>query len=221
MAATTPVTYIVFDVLEVAGSPTVGLPLASRRELLDSLELTGPHWQTSPAFTGAGADILEASSRLGLEGVVAKRLDSPYRPGRRSGEWLKIKNVRTQEVVLGGYTVGEGRRATTFGAVLLGLLVQGGLAYAGNVGTGFDDGALTFLAERLRQLDQPTSPFVGAVDVRQARAARWVRPELVGEVRFAHWTEDGRMRHPSWRGLRPDKSPDEVVREHQRGDGRG
>jgi bifunctional non-homologous end joining protein LigD len=115
--------------------------------------------------------------------------------------------------VIGGYTVGEGRRASTFGALLLGLPTQGGLVYVGSVGTGFDDAALVELTTRLRGLRQTDSPFVGPVDPRQARTAVWVRPELVGEVAFGHWTDDGRMRHPTWRGLRPDKSPSEVALE--------
>lgn len=213
LAAAAPVTYLIFDLLELAGSSTVGLSLAERRELLEKLDPAGPHWQLSPAFGGPGADVLEASRRMGLEGVVAKRLGSPYRPGRRSPEWIKVKNYRTQEAVIGGYTVGEGARSGTFGALLVGLPVADGLAYAGSVGTGFDAAALDDLTARLRGLEQRESPFVGPVDPRQARHARWVRPDLVGEVRFAHWTEDGRMRHPAWRGLRPDKSPSEVVRE--------
>lgn len=213
LSATTPVTYVVFDLLELAGTNTVELPYDRRRELLERLDPTGPHWQLSPAVAGSGADILEASRRLGLEGVVAKRRDSPYRPGRRSDEWLKIKNVRTQDVVIGGYTVGDGRRADTFGALLVGIPTTGGLAYAGSVGTGFDDRALDELAGQLRSREQAESPFTTPVDPRHARTARWVRPDLVGEVRFGHWTDDGRMRHPSWRGLRPDKSPAEVFRE--------
>jgi bifunctional non-homologous end joining protein LigD len=213
LAAATPVTYVVFDLLELAGTNTVALPYDRRRELLERLDLTGPHWQLSPAVAGSGADILEASRRLGLEGVVAKRRDSPYRPGRRSDEWLKIKNVLTQDVVIGGYTIGDGRRASTFGALLVGIPTTGGLAYAGSVGTGFDDRALDELAGQLRSLEQAGSPFTTPIDPRHARTARWVRPDLVGEVRFGHWTDDGRMRHPSWRGLRPDKSPAEVVRE--------
>lgn len=213
LARSSPVTFVAFDVLELDGTSTVGLPYVRRRELLESLELLGPRWQTSPAFTGPGSDVLAASRRLGLEGVVAKRLDSPYRPGRRSEEWIKVKNLRTQEVVIGGYTVGEGRRGTTFGALLLGLPVAGGLAYAGSVGTGFDARMLDELAARLRLIEQRDSPFVGPVDPRQVRAARWVRPELVGEVGFGEWTEEGRMRHPVWRGLRPDKRVAEVVRE--------
>lgn len=213
LARTAPVTYVVFDVLSLDGTPTVRLPYTRRRELLESLDLGGRHWQVPPAFTGGGADVLEASRRMGLEGIVAKRLDAPYQPGRRSDAWLKIKNFLTQDVVVGGYTVGTGGRASTFGALLLGLPADGGLRYVGSVGTGFDAGALADLTARLRALEQRESPFTGPVDPRQARTARWVRPELVGEVRFGHWTGDGRMRHPSWRGLRPEIAPADVVRE--------
>lgn len=213
LAASVPITYVIFDLLELAGTPTVSLPYDRRRELLESLDLAGSHWQVSPSFPGPGADILEASRRLGLEGVIAKRRHSPYRPGRRSDEWIKVKNFRMQEIVIGGYTVGEGRRASTFGALLLGLPADGGLVYVGSVGTGFDDAALVELTTRLRGLRQTESPFVGPVDPRHARTALWVRPELVGEVAFGHWTDDGRMRHPTWRGLRPDKSPAEVALE--------
>ena len=213
LARATPVTYIVFDVLEIGGTSTLSLPLHRRRELLEGLELAGPHWQVSPAMVGGGADLLEASRQMGLEGIVAKRLTSPYRPGRRSEEWIKLKNLLTQEAVIGGYTVGEGGRASTFGALLLGLPVEGGLTYAGSVGTGFDTNALAHLTGELRGRTTGTSPFTGPIDPRHVKAARWVRPELVGEVAFAHWTADGRMRHPTWRGLRTDKSPADVTRE--------
>jgi bifunctional non-homologous end joining protein LigD len=221
LAASVPVTYIVFDVLALGDRPTVSLPYTSRRELLEDLNPTGPHWQLAPAITGGGADFLEASRRMEFEGVVAKRLTSLYRPGQRSADWIKIKNLRTQEVVIGGYTAGEGGRAATFGALLLGLPLEerpGGadglyLTYAGSVGTGFDARALADLTARLRAISAPDSPFVGPVDPRQLRTARWVRPELVGEVAFSGWTDDNRMRHPTWRGLRPDKSPSDVTRE--------
>ncbi|HMG29400.1 MAG TPA: non-homologous end-joining DNA ligase [Jiangellaceae bacterium] len=213
LAVRVPVTYIVFDVLRLDGRSTLALPYTERRKLVEELVPAGPSWQVSPAFTGGGADLLEASRRMGVEGIVAKRLDSPYRPGQRSTEWVKVKNLLTQEVVIGGYTVGEGRRASTFGALLLGVSVPDGLVYVGSVGTGFDDRMLTDLAGRLRQLGADESPFVGQVDPRHARGALWVRPELVGEVAYGQWTSDGRMRHPVWRGLRPDKVPSEVVRE--------
>jgi bifunctional non-homologous end joining protein LigD len=213
LAASIPATYLVFDVLAIDGLSTTALSYAQRRELLEAVVPAGPSWQVSPSFAGGGADLLEASRRMGLEGIVAKRLDSPYRPGQRSAEWIKVKNLVTQEVVIGGYTVGQGRRESTFGALLLGLPAEGGLTYVGSVGTGFDDRLLDDLTDRLRRLEPNASPFIGPVDPRQARTARWVRPELVGEVAYAHWTDDGRMRHPVWRGLRPDKSPAEVVRE--------
>jgi bifunctional non-homologous end joining protein LigD len=213
LAVRVPVTYVVFDVLAVDGRATIALPYSQRREVLEGLLPSGPHWQVSPSFRGGGRDVLEASSRLGVEGIVAKRLDSPYRPGQRSPEWVKIKNLQTQEVVIGGYTVGDGRRAGTFGSLLLGLPVPDGLTYVGAVGTGFDDAALDELSGQLRRLRRPESPFVGGIDPRHARAARWVEPQLVGEVAYGQWTTDNRMRHPVWRGLRPDKIPAEVVRE--------
>jgi bifunctional non-homologous end joining protein LigD len=208
-----PVVYVVFDVLNVDGRSTISLTYTRRREVLEGMIESGSHWQVSPSFAGGGPDLLEASRRMGIEGIVAKRLDSPYRPGQRSPDWIKIKNLLTQEVVLGGYTVGDGRRSSTFGSLLLGLPVPDGLTYVGAVGTGFDDAALSELSRRLRRLDHPESPFVGGVDPRHARAARWVRPELVGEVAYGQWTADNRMRHPVWRGLRTDKIPAEVVRE--------
>lgn len=213
LAVRVPVTYIVFDVLAVDGRSTTSLQYPQRREVLEGLVPAGPNWQVSPSFTGGGADLLEASRRMGVEGILAKRLDSPYRPGQRSPEWLKIKNLLTQEVVIGGYTVGDGRRAGTFGSLLLGLPVPAGLTYVGAVGTGFDDAALDELSGQLRRLRQPEPPFVGTVDPRHARGAVWVQPQLVGEVAYGQWTADGRMRHPVWRGLRPDKIPAEVVRE--------
>ncbi|MGH8825747.1 MAG: non-homologous end-joining DNA ligase [Jiangellaceae bacterium] len=213
LAARVPVTYVVFDVLSLDRRSTLALPYAQRRQLLEELMPSGPHWQVSPAFTGGGTDLLEASRRMGVEGIVAKRLDSPYRPGQRSTEWVKVKNLLTQDVVIGGHTVGEGRRASTFGALLLGVSAPDGLTYVGSVGTGFDDRMLADIASRLRRLRTDESPFVGLVDPRHARGATWVRPELVGEVTYGQWTSDGRMRHPVWRGLRPDKMPGEVVRE--------
>jgi bifunctional non-homologous end joining protein LigD len=213
LAVRVPVTYVVFDVLAVDGRSTVGLPYSQRREVIEGLLPNGPYWQVSPSFQGGGRDVLEASSRMGVEGIVAKRLDSPYRPGQRSGEWIKIKNLQTQEVVIGGYTVGDGRREGTFGSLLLGLPVPDGLTYVGAVGTGFDDAALDELSRQLRRLRRADSPFVGGVDSRHVRAARWVEPQLVGEVAYGQWTSDNRMRHPVWRGLRMDKIPAEVVRE--------
>ena len=209
-----PVTYLIFDVLYLDGRPTIDLPYTERRALLESLKLSGPSWQTPPWFEGGGAAVLKASNEQGLEGVVAKALDSRYFPGKRSDCWLKVKNLRTQEVVIGGWKPGEGRRANLIGSLLLGVPnKKHELTYAGHVGTGFTEKALRELGEELKPLQRDDSPFADTVPREHARGAHWVDPQLVGEVRFGEWTRDGRLRHPAWRGLRPDKSPDEVVRE--------
>jgi bifunctional non-homologous end joining protein LigD len=126
---------------------------------------------------------------------------------------VKVKNIRTQEVVVGGWSPGKGRREGTIGSLLLGLPGERGLDYIGQVGTGFTDDVLADLLSRLRRLRRKTSPFDPDVPRADARDAQWVSPRLVGEVAFGEWTSDGRLRHPAWRGLRPDKSPSEVVRE--------
>jgi bifunctional non-homologous end joining protein LigD len=214
LMAEIPIVYLVFDVLYLDGRSTVDLPYIERRRLLDDMKLSGPRWQTPPMFEGGGAAVLKASGEQGLEGVVAKALDSRYFPGKRSDSWLKIKNLRTQEVVIGGWKPGEGRRTDMIGSLLLGVPNdKGELLYAGHVGTGFTDKALRDLADDLAPLERKDSPFADTVPREHARGAHWVEPDLVGEVRFGEWTRDGRLRHPAWRGLRPDKSADEVVRE--------
>jgi bifunctional non-homologous end joining protein LigD len=213
LADSHPAVYLIFDLLHLDGRDLFHLPYTQRRELLDSLELDGDSWQTPPAFAGDGPHAVEASNQGGLEGVVAKRSNSRYLPGRRSPDWVKVKNFRTQEVVVGGWSPGKGRRAGTVGALLLGVPTAEGLRYVGQVGTGFTDAMLRDLAERLHRLARKTSPFSPDVPRADARDAQWVTPHLVGEVAFGEWTGDGRLRHPSWRGLRPDKGPDEVVLE--------
>jgi bifunctional non-homologous end joining protein LigD len=213
LAERTPVTYLAFDVLYLDGRHTVTLPYSERRDLLEQLGIRGPHWDVPPAFAGGGADVLAASREQGLEGVLAKRLTSGYEPGRRSRDWVKVKNVLTQEVVVAGWRPGQGSRAGTIGSLLLGVPGPRGLEFAGQVGTGFSRETLEDLRRRLARLGRTTSPFADPVPARLARDARWVTPRLVGEVQFAEWTRDGRLRHPSWRGLREDKSADEVVRE--------
>jgi bifunctional non-homologous end joining protein LigD len=208
-----PVTYQVFDLLYLDGQLTTGLAYQQRRELLESLDLHGPHWDTPPYQRGGGERALAASREQRLEGIVAKRLDSSYEPGRRSSAWIKVKHTRTQEVVVGGWTPGKGRRAGTIGALLLGIPTPDGLEYVGQVGTGFNRETLDDLYRRLRPLERKTPPFAHPLPARDAKDAHWVTPKLVGEVEFGEWTRDGRLRQPSWRGLRPDKSPDEVVRE--------
>ncbi|WP_433726200.1 non-homologous end-joining DNA ligase [Nocardia sp. CA-129566] len=203
---TIPATYLIFDLLHIGDRSLIDLPYQQRRQLLEQLGLRGPHWQVPPRLDGAGADILAESKRLGLEGILCKRSDSPYLPGRRSPLWTKVKNVRDQEVVIVGWRPGTGRRAGSIGSLLMAVNDNtGNLVYIGNVGTGFTQATLTDLQSKLQPLQRNT-PTVSA-DIKDAI---WVTPELVGEVTFTEWTGDGRLRHPSWRGLRPDKSPNEV-----------
>lgn len=211
LAQEMPVTYCVFDLLFLDGHDTMSLPYRERRELLEALDLNGPQWSTPPYRVGGGAEALAQARELGVEGIVAKRLTSRYEPGRRSKDWIKVKNTATQEVVVGGWRPGKGNRAGTIGSLLLGIGSPEGLRYAGQVGTGFTRAILADLQRRLEALARKTSPFVDQLPSAEARDAHWVSPKLVGEVEFTEWTRDGRLRHPSWRGLRPDKSPDEVV----------
>jgi bifunctional non-homologous end joining protein LigD len=213
LTSSVPVTYFVFDVLHLDGRSTVGMPYRERRALLEGLGLSGPSWQTPPVWFGGGQDVLAAAREQGLEGVVAKQVESTYQPGARSRNWLKIKNLRTQEVLVAGWTSGKGRRAGSIGSLLLAIPAADGLHYAGKVGTGFTGAALRALQGRLEPLTRNDSALGDDVPKADARDAHWVEPELVGEVRFTEWTRDGRLRHPAWRGLRPDKRPDQVVRE--------
>jgi bifunctional non-homologous end joining protein LigD len=214
LLAQVPVSLLLFDVLHVGGESQLSRTYDDRRSVLEDLGLDGPHWATPPAFQGDGAAAMDVSRAQGLEGVLAKRRDSGYLPGRRSRDWLKAKHIRMQEVVVGGWSPGEGRREGGIGSLLLGVHDDDGrLVYAGHVGTGFSDKVLADLGARLARLEHPTPPFADEVPRPHAKGAHWVTPTLVGEVAFSEWTRDGRMRHPTWRGLREDKSPDEVVRE--------
>ena len=211
---------LLFDVLEVDGTATIRAPYRDRRELLERLvEGGGPidvppvvATATGDGLPGAVDDAMATSGRLGLEGVVVKRTGATYRPGARSKDWVKRKHERQQEVVVGGWRPGNGRREGGVGSLLVGVNEGGRLRYVGRVGTGFSDADLDAIAARLAAHDRRTSPFE---DVPRADAgdAHWVTPSLVGEVRFAEWTDDGRLRQASWRGWRPDKRPEEVVRE--------
>ncbi|HUJ04774.1 MAG TPA: non-homologous end-joining DNA ligase [Streptosporangiaceae bacterium] len=213
-AAEVPVSYLAFDLLCLDGTPLLDQPYQRRRDQLEALGIDGRHWQTPPAFVGLpGAEVRDLSARNGLEGIMAKRLASRYEAGRRSSAWRKIKNVRRQEFVVGGWRPGEGGRAGLIGSLLIGVQGPEGLVYAGHVGTGFSDQALRMLTARLDRLRRPTSPFGASVPAEHARGAVWVEPELVVEVEFAEWTSSGRLRAPSYQGLRTDKDPAEVVRE--------
>ncbi|WP_231648124.1 non-homologous end-joining DNA ligase [Saccharothrix sp. NRRL B-16348] len=212
LLARVPVVYYVFDLLHLDGRSLLAAPYAERRQELAGLGLGGrAEVRVPPSFTEVhGEDVLAVAEDYGLEGVVAKRVTSRYEPGRRSTAWVKVPLLRTQEVLIGGWRPGDGRRAGTIGSLLLGVRCDEGLRYVGKVGTGFTHSALLDLEERLRPLARAGSPFVDAVPAEHARRAHWVRPELVGEVEYRTWTTDGRLRHSSWRGLRPDKDPEDV-----------
>ncbi len=214
LAGHNPVTYLVFDLLQLDGRPLLDLAYRYRRALLDELALAGPNWQTPPGFPGADFEAVRAvSAAHGMEGVVAKRLDSRYQPGTRGGDWRKIKNHLSQEAVVAGYKPGQGNRAGLVGSLLIGVNDDSGLIYAGHVGTGFNAATLRMLSERLEPLRRPDSPFDGPVPHMYARTAVWVEPRLVIDVAFDRWTKAGRMRAPVYKGLRDDKDPADVVRE--------
>jgi bifunctional non-homologous end joining protein LigD len=206
-----PVTYVIFDLLYLEGRDLTGEPYSRRRELLERLELAGESWQTPAYSTGQASELLAASAAQELEGIVLKRLDSRYASGKRTGAWLKVKNLGRQEFVIGGWLPGEGRRRNRLGAILLGYFEtkegRRELRYAGKVGTGFSDRDLDDLLERLRPLARETNPFAGR---RGPRAANFVEPRLVAEIEFRELTAEGMVRHGSFKGLREDKPADQV-----------
>jgi bifunctional non-homologous end joining protein LigD len=214
LAARVPVSYLAFDLLWLDGKPLIEQPYADRRSQLDGLSLQGGNWQAPPAFIGvAGADARAVSQEHQLEGIMAKRLQSRYEPGRRSSSWLKIKNHMRQEVVIGGWKPGEGGRAGGIGSLLAGVYADDQLVFCGHVGTGFTQQTLRMLGSRLEPLGRDTSPFGKTIPPEDARFARWVEPVLVAEVEFSLWTRSGRLRAASFKGLRDDKDPAEVIRE--------
>ena len=212
LQARIPVSFYAFDLLHLDGVSLLAAPYDERRARLGELEPAG-RVLVPPSFTDVDGDqLLDIARGHGLEGVVAKRRAARYEAGRRSPAWVKTALSHTQEVIVGGWTAGEGRRVRTFGSLLLGAHgAEGGLRYLGHVGTGFRDTVLDDLMARLLPLARRTSPFDETVPREHARHARWVEPVLVGEVEYRLLTRDGRLRHASWRGLRPDRTPDEVV----------
>ncbi len=196
----TPVVYVVFDLLWLDGHSLMALPYEQRRARLQDLGLQGPHWQTPDHVVGNGAAVLAASLENGLEGVVAKRRDSAYLPGRRSPTWLKIKNVLREDVVVGGWLPGEGKRRERIGALLVGVPDGGRLRYAGRVGTGFTEAELDRLAKTLEPRED--SPFGG--EPQPPRHAVFVEATRLAQVEFTEWTSDGMLRHPSYKGLREE-----------------
>jgi bifunctional non-homologous end joining protein LigD len=214
----TPTYYYLFDVLYAGGRDTRPLPLLERKQVLrEVLAFDDPLRFTEHRDTDGEAYYREAC-RLGWEGLIAKRADSPYRAGR-SKDWLKFKCESGQEFVIGGFTDPQ-RSRIGFGALLLGYYDPGGrLVYAGKVGTGFDNRTLRSLHDRLAAIERPSPPFdLGPLP---RSGVHWVEPKLVGEVGFSEWTVAGELRHPRFQGLRNDKDPREVVRETPSGRGPG
>ncbi len=215
LAESAPVTYLIFDLLHVAGRSAIGLPYEQRRALLADVVPEGPRWQVTPWWSGGGADVLAASREYRLEGILAKKLDSTYRPGQRSPLWRKVKNVRAQSAVIGGWLSGAGRRAGGIGSILLGIPEGNGLRFIGSVGTGLTDQMLDDLGRALRGHSRKTSPFNEAIPPTTGKKPHWVEPVLVAEVSYAEWGSAGRLRHPVWRGLRDDLNPEDVVDESE------
>jgi bifunctional non-homologous end joining protein LigD len=213
LAAAHPVAYVIFDLLFLDGRSLMERPYEERRAELESLALSGPNWQT-PAFrVGDGAALLDATRAQGLEGVIAKRLDCPYVPGRRSQGWVKVRNIRRTDVVIGGWLGGEGGRAGRLGALVVGYHdADGALRYAGRVGSGFDDRELDRLGKLLAGRARASSPFEGR---QPPKLTHFVEPDLVAAVDFSQWTSAHTLRQPSYKGLREDvpaadvRGPDE------------
>ena len=207
-----PAQLMLFDILELNGQSLIKKTYQERRGILEDLVRPEPGSliQVPPIFEGDLQAAMQTSDQLQLEGVVAKRRNSIYQPGRRAHTWFKIKLHRMQEVVIGGWREGQGRRGGGIGSLLMGIPTEAGLHYVGRVGSGFNDRQLDDIQAMLEKLSRKTSPFVD-VPREDARDAHWVKPSLVGEVSYGELTEPGRLRHPVWRGLRPDKSPGDVV----------
>jgi bifunctional non-homologous end joining protein LigD len=213
LAGTLPVTYLAFDVLRLYGVDLTDRPLSERRATLERLAVSGPHWTMSPLFDD-GPATAQAAQENGLEGVVAKRLASTYRPGIRTTDWVKVRFGRRQEFVVGGWEHGEGGRAGGIGSLLLGVYEPDGrFVYSGQVGTGFTASALRAMEQRLRPYVVDRMPFAAMPPDVRGRPITWVRPEVVVEVEFAETTPDGRLRFASFQGVRTDKEAAEVRRE--------
>ncbi|GAA1435418.1 ATP-dependent DNA ligase [Streptomyces thermospinosisporus] len=206
-AAKVPVHLVLFDVMHLRRHSLIRLPYVRRREELEALGLEGPSWSTPAAIVGHGAEALRATREHGLEGLVCKRLDSVYEPGVRSRAWIKIRNMRSEDVVIGGWLPGRGRLTGLPGAVLVGQrAADGRLRYVGGVGTGWSEAERTELAALLRAAASEVCPFD---PVPRVPGAHWVVPRLVGEVRYSTRTREGMLRQPSWLRLRPDLTPEE------------
>ncbi len=190
-----------FDVLQIDGNDTIELAYLDRRRLLDQLIEPGDNWTVPSYRIGDGPTLLAATAEQGLEGVIAKRIDSRYRPGTRTKDWRKIKNRTSVELTIGGFTAGTGNRSDTFGALLVGRPTPAGLQFAGGVGTGFDQRTLRTLTDQLRELATDECPFEPSPPAPVARAATWVEPVLRAKIEIAEFTNDGLVRHATFISL--------------------
>ncbi|MFZ0013084.1 MAG: non-homologous end-joining DNA ligase [Acidimicrobiia bacterium] len=209
MAVQIPVAYMVFDILYLDGRDLTGLPFDERRQILREVIVPSPVVQISPVTESDGVALFTAAARQGLEGIMAKKRSSVYRPGARSGDWLKVKVTFDADVVIVGWTEGEGRRSGSVGSLVMAVYEGDDLRYVGNVGTGFDRRSLADAMERLGDLDGSSSPFAADVvrDRPELRRAHWVEPALVARVEHRQLTDSGRLRAPSFQGFRQDKAP--------------
>ena len=215
---TTPVTFMIFDLLCFDHKPIMDCPYLFRREMLAQLGLNGAYWKTTDYSSGNFHKLFEYIRKRGMEGLIAKRMDSPYQPGQRGSTWLKIKARKRQEFLICGWEPGQGQRQNLPGAVLLGYYDapphksgKQQLLYAGECGTGFSQKVLLELKQQLDRQRIAASPFTQ--NHLKQRNVHFSRPELIGEFEFAEWTQDGLLRQPSFLGFRTDRNPREVVRE--------
>lgn len=213
-----PTTFIAFDLLYLDGRSLLKEPIEERKSLLQDLVVVNENVQVSPFVPGQGKALYDAAFEQRLEGIVAKKLGCPYRPARRGREWLKVKTVHDAELVIGGWSRGEGSRSRSFGALLVGAYADEGLRFVGSVGTGFSEKMIDLLMPRLESLEADEMPFV--IDPRQTpkgsfgkpiREPRWTRPELVAKVEFRELTSTGKLRAPSFKGLDPSKLPTDCL----------
>ena len=209
LAASNPVTLLVFDLLALDGEDLTGLPLAERRERLESLGMAGVHWQVPDAYDD-GLMLMAATEQQGLEGIVSKKRSSRYHPGRRSADWLKFPHRATGSYVVGGWRR-ETDSTTRIGAVLVGEPGPDGLRYRGRVGSGIAGKAGQRLLEVLRPLEAEASPFVDEVPKVDAQGTTWLVPEVVVEVASLGFTPAGRLRQPAFLGVRADLSPADLT----------
>ena len=216
MAPRIPIKYFVFDVLFLDGISLLRKTFDDRRRILEALRLHGDRIDVPEQLSGSPEEALARSKELDWEGIMAKTADSVYQAGGRARTWLKVKNQRTQEVVIVGWKPGAGRRSGSIGSLLLGLpstTRPGSYTYIGKVGTGFTDAILDDLTAKLSPLERKTPPLDAEIPRADARDARWVTPRFVGEVSFSEWTRDNLVRQSSWRGFRADKKLSDVRKE--------